>query len=172
MMKKVFVLLFPLVMLTGCVTGGMPQTVEEFRIAITNSSSMFIKTETVEINRPFSKVYADVKKYGEKCMNYKETVTSRSRTSYQKITTYYSALAEKTGKGKGQIAMQLYHAEGVLKVYEEPEGGYFYFLADMTSKGRNNTLLEMHGGSFGKKDLYKAMESWANGKKYKNCPPK
>jgi hypothetical protein len=56
-----------------------------------------------------------------------------------------------------------------MKVYEEPEGGYFLLVADAYPIDEKRTQVDLYRPSIGHKVLIKAVKGWSTGKNV-GCP--
>ena len=148
--------------LSGCATS--PMTADEFRQQVPNS--MFGYHKTIAINRSFKKVARSLKKMAPKCLNKKVTVTSKdgmhvTRSSNTKKVTVV------IGNNKTELHLQEF-IQGTIKVYKEPEGGYYTLVVDASPSAKNKTRLDIYG-SVGKDTIIKAIKGWASGR-IKGCP--
>ncbi len=174
-MKKFINLLIIIVLgfsLSGCF-GAAPQSAEEYRKAI-GAGGFLTKFETFEVNRSYKKVSKIFKKQAKKCLNMSVKTTTSSRTGYggvmrQVMITDYNTKV-KVGKKRTELAVQQHHTSaGMIKLSKEPEGGYFFLVADATRIGKNKTKIDIYSPSIGVKTMLKAIKGWATGK-VKGCP--
>lgn len=149
----------------GCVTSH-PQSADEFRQAVPGAA--FAKVEHYEVNRPYKEVSATFRKMAPKCLNISVKTVSQSRTSYQVIVTDYKPTVV-VGKNRTEFHLQQHHAQGVMKVTKEPEGGYYLLVVDATPIDKRRTLIKSYGPSMGYKPLMKAVRGWATGENV-GCP--
>ena len=163
-----FVLALLTLFISGCV-GKMPQTAEEFRLAL--PGAFMGKTETSEVNRPFEEVAKTFEKMAPKCLDKTVKVTSSTPGKYGPVTsvmvTDYNPTVLVT-KEKAELHLQE-KVKGTLKVYEEPEKGYYSMVVDATPAGANKTRLDFYYPSRGKDVIVKAIKGWASGKNT-GCP--
>ena len=153
--------------LTGCAP-KTPRTLDEFRLASENKSRAIAKTETFEVNRPFSKVYADIKAQGEKCLSMRIDSTQKGLLKDTKTYYVYSAVTKKTGKSSATMALIWGHEEYRNKF---PDKDVWYKLTvDMKAAGRKKTSVTMNGTYFGN-EPYRAIKAYAEGRTYRHCPP-
>jgi len=158
-------LLLGAVLLTGCAT-QMPQTADEFRKAV--PGAFMAKTETVEVARPFRDVAASFQKRAPECLNVTVETISQTTTSYQVIVTAYKPTVMVNG-ARAELHVQQEHKSGVLKVYTEPAGGHYLFVADAYPLESNRTRLQLFGPSRGYDVLIRAVKGWASGENL-GCP--
>ena len=151
--------------LSGCVTSH-PQNARDFRAAV--PGAFMAKVEKYEVNQPYEKVAARFKKMAPKCLNVSIKTTSQTRTSYQVIVTDYKPTVI-VGKTRAELHVQQHHRQGVLKVTEEPEGGYYLMVVDAIKLGKDKTRIEYYGPSSGYDTMVKAIKGWASGKNI-GCP--
>src|SRR5687767_4102164 len=97
--------------LVGC--GTMPQTAEEFRLAVPGTS--FAETESFEVERPFDQVAATFKKQAPKCLDVTIQTTSQTTGSYQVIVANWNPTVLVT-KNKAELHLQRIFEKGVMKV--------------------------------------------------------
>jgi len=158
-------LLLGAVLLAGCAT-QLPQTADEFRKAV--PGAFMAKTETVEVARPFRDVAASFQKRAPECLDVTVEATSRTTTSYQVIVTAYKPTVVVTGQ-RAELHVQQDHKSGVMKVYTEPAGGHYLFVADAYPLESNRTRLQLFGPSRGYDVLIRAVKGWASGENL-GCP--
>ena len=72
-------------------------------------------------------------------------------------------------KNRAELHLQQLHEQGVLNVYEVPEGGYYMMVVDAIPLGKNKSEVVMYRSSVGNKALIKAIKGWAAGEKI-GCP--
>lgn len=166
-MKNVFFLNVALftIFLSGCV-GSMPQTAEEFRLAL--PGAFMGKVETFEVNRPFRKVARTFKKMAPKCLDVRIKTTSSTYQSYQVIVTKWNPTVLVT-KNKAELHIQQVNEKGVLNVYKEHEKGHFVMVVDAIPLDKKRTKIVMYRPSMGQDALVKAIKGWAAGKNV-GCP--
>lgn len=153
------------VILTGCVTSH-PQNAIEFRAAV--PGAFMAKVEKYEVAEPFNEVASRFKKMAPKCLNVTIKTVSQSATSYQVIVTEYLPTVI-VGKNKAELHVQQHHAQGVMKVTEEPAGGYYLMVVDAVKVDANTTRIEYYGPSAGQEAMIKAIKGWASGNNV-GCP--
>jgi hypothetical protein len=153
--------------LTGC--GTMPLTADEFRKAV--PGALTAKVETFDVNRPFSAVARTFKKKGPECLNKTVTTTSTTPGKYGPVVSTYTVTYKPTvlvTKKKAELHVQQ-HTDNTLKVYEEPEGGYFMLVADAYPVSKNKTRVDLYRPAIGHKVMVKAIKGWSTGKNV-GCP--
>jgi hypothetical protein len=153
------------ILLIGCVTQH-PQTAEEFRKAV--PGARFAKTETFEVNRDFRDVAKTFQKRAPECLNVTVRTTSRTSSSYQVIVTDYKPTVVVNAQ-RAELHVQQHHKQGVMKVTQEPEGGYYLLVADAYPVGKKKTRVQWYGPSIGFEPLIQAVKNWASGKNL-GCP--
>lgn len=170
-MKK-FILLFIVIpsffaLLTGC--GTMPLTADEFRKAVPGAYSA--KVETFDVNRSFRAVAKTFEKMAPKCLNKTVTTTSSTPGTYGPVASTFTVTYKPTvvvTKEKVELHVQ-HHTDNAMKVYEEPDGGYFLLVADAYPIGKKKTKVDLYRPSIGHKVLVKAIKGWSTGKNV-GCP--
>jgi hypothetical protein len=153
--------------MSGC--GTMPQTADEFRMAV--PGAMTAKVETLEVNRPFSEVAETFKEKGPECLSKTVTTTSTTPGQYGPVASTYTVTYKPTVQVTGDRA-ELHvqqHTDNAVKVYQEPEGGYFLLVADAYPVSENKTRLDLYCPAIGSKALIKAVKSWGTGENV-GCP--
>lgn len=154
-------------LITGC--GNMPLTADEFREAA--PEALTGKVETFDVNRPFSAVAETFEKKGPECLNKTVSVTSSTPGKYGPVVSTYTVTYKPTVRVKEKMA-ELHvqqHTDNTLKVYEEPEGGYFLLVADAYPVSKNKTRVDLYGPAFGHDALIKAVKGWCTGENV-GCP--
>ena len=153
------------IFLTGCVTSH-PQTATEFRAAV--PGAFLAKVDKYEVTEPLHKVASRFKKMAPKCLNVTIKTVSQSTTSYQVIVTDYKPTVI-VGKDRAELHLQQHHRQGVMKVTEEPEGGYYLMVFDAIKLDGGNTRIEYYGPSVGHETIINAVKGWATGENV-GCP--
>lgn len=153
------------VLLSGCATHH-PQSAEEFRQAVPRA--YLAKTETFEVNRPLRDVAQTFQEKALECLNVTTKTTSQTNTSYQVIVTAYKPTVVVTEE-RAELHVQQHHKAGVLKVTEEPEGGYYLLVTDAYPVDKNRTRVQLFGPSLGYDVLIRAVKGWASGENL-GCP--
>jgi len=151
-------------LVSGCAQA--PQTAEEFRKAA--PSAFMMKSETVEVARPFRDVAATFEKRASQCLEVTVETTSQTTTSYQHIVTAYRPTVVVNGE-RAELHVQQDHKSGVIKVYTEPAGGHYLLVADAYPIENNHTRLQLIGPSMGYDVLIRAVKGWASGENL-GCP--
>lgn len=153
--------------LTGC--GTMPLTADEFRKAV--PGALTGKVETFEVDRPFHAVAETFRKKAPECLNKKVTTTSTTPGAYGPVSSTYTVTYKPTvlvNKKKAELHVQ-HHVDNTVKVYKEPEGGYFLLVADAYPIDVKRTRVDLYRPSMGHKALIKAVQGWSTGKNV-GCP--
>ena len=88
--------------------------------------------------------------------------------SYQVIVTTYKPTVL-VSADKAELHVQQHHAQGVLNVTKEPEGGYYLLVADASPINENRTKVDFYRPSMGHNVLVKATKGWATGENV-GCP--
>lgn len=159
-----FIVLF-IAVLTGCVTSH-PQNAIEFRAAV--PGAFLAKVEKYEVSQPFQKVASRFEKMAPKCLNVTIKTVSQSTTSYQVIVTEYKPTVI-LSEDRAELHVQQHHAQGVMKITEEPEGGYYLMVVDAIKVDEGTTRIEYYGPSVGHESIIKAIKGWASGENM-GCP--
>lgn len=152
--------------LTGC--GTMPLTADEFRKAV--PASMTAEVETFEVNRPFNAVAETFKKRAPECLNKTVTTTSSTPGKYGPVVSRYTVTYKPTvllTNKKVELHVQ-HHTDNAMKVYEEPEGGYFLLVVDAYPVDKKRTRVDIYRPSIGHKALIKGVKGWSTGNT--GCP--
>lgn len=153
--------------LTGC--GTMPLTADEFRKAV--PGALTGKVETFEVDRPFHAVAETFRKKAPECLNKTVTTTSTTPGQYGPVVSTYTVTYKPTvlvTKKKAELHVQ-HHTDNTVKVYKEPEGGYFLLVADAYPIDKKRTRVDLYRPSIGHKVLIKAVKGWSTGKNV-GCP--
>lgn len=159
-----FIVLF-IAVLTGCVTSH-PQNAIEFRAAV--PGAFLAKVGKYEVSQPFQKVASRFEKMAPKCLNVTIKTVSQSTTSYQVIVTEYKPTVI-LSEDRAELHVQQHHAQGVMKITEEPEGGYYLMVVDVIKVDEGTTRIEYYGPSVGHESIIKAIKGWASGENV-GCP--
>ena len=151
----------------GC--GSMPKSADDFRRMAPDST--FVKVEQFEVDRPFHKVARTFQQRANTCLRIQ--VTTRTAGGYRSHGTTFKQDYLPTVKVTDQRA-ELHvqqHIEGtnLIKVHEEPPGGYYLLIADAFPAGRNKTRIEMYRPTIGHDVLTKSIRGWATGENL-GCP--
>ena len=152
-------------LLAGCVTSH-PQNARDFRAAV--PGAFMAKVEKYEVSQPYEQVAARFQKMAPKCLDVTVKTTSRTNTSYQVIVTDYKPTVI-VGKERAELHVQEHHAQGVMKVTAEPQGGYYLMVVDAIKAGKDKTRIEYYGPSTGYETMVRAIKGWASGENV-GCP--
>ncbi|MDH3221477.1 MAG: hypothetical protein OEO19_18250 [Gammaproteobacteria bacterium] len=153
------------VLLSGCVTSH-PQNAVEFRAAV--PGAFLAKVEKYEVAQPYHEVAMRFEKMAPKCLNTTIKTVSQSTTSYQVIVTEYKPTVI-LGDNRTELHLQQHHAQGVMKITEEPDGGYYLMVVDAIKAAEGTTRIEYYGPSVGHEPIIDAIKGWASGKNI-GCP--
>ena len=166
-MKRFYALTFLAIAaaLSGCATSH-PQTASEFRKAV--PGAFMAKVEKYEVNQPYQEIAARIQKMAPKCLDVTVETISQTRDSYQHIVTQYKSTVI-VGKEHAELHVQQHHAQGVMNVTKEPEGGYYLMVFDITKLGASKSHVEYYGPSIGFDTMVKAIKGWIDGKNV-GCP--
>src|SRR4051812_15356813 len=156
--------LFLCAALGGC--GSAPQTAQEFRQAA--PGAMMMKTETLDVNRPFRDVADTFRRKAPECLSVAVRTTSQTSTSFQVIDAEYKPTVIVT-KDRAELHVQRDYKRGVIKAYKEPDGGHYLVVADAYPIAQNKTRLELFGPSRTHEVLIRAIKGWATGENL-GCP--
>jgi hypothetical protein len=134
-------------------------------------NSSFATLEQFEVNRPFRQVAQAFEDRANVCLRVQ--VTSTSTGGYGSHATSFSQDYLPTTKVTGSRA-ELHvqaHIEGtnLIKVHEEPTGGYYLLVADAIPIGRNRTRIDLYRPTIGHDVLIKSVRGWATGENL-GCP--
>ena len=154
-------------LITGC--GNMPLTADEFREAV--PGALTGEVETFEVERPFEAVARTFQEKGPECLNKSVTVTSSTPGKYGPQVSRYTVTYKPTvlmNREKVELHVQHRH-DNTLKVYQEPEGGYFLLVADAYPVGNNKTRVDIYRPAMGYDVLVKAVKGWCTGDNV-GCP--
>lgn len=145
--------------LSGC-AGRMPQTAEEFR---RDAPGAFLgEVEQFEVGRSYLDIGRTFQKMAPKCLNVRITTTSQTNTSYQVIVTKWTPTVQ-VSEQKAELHIQQLHEQGVLNVYEVPDGGYYLMVVDAIPLATDRSQIVMYRPSIGNEALIKAIKGWARG---------
>lgn len=152
--------------LSGCVTSH-PMTADEFRAAV-RPGTFSAEFETFEVDRSFMDVAQTFQEKAPSCLSGRIKTTSQTNTSYQVIVTRYTPTVQVSTE-RAEIHLQQHHEQGVLKITEEPENGYYMLVADAYPVDESHTRIEMFRPAFGYKHIIAAIKGWAKGDNM-GCP--
>ena len=153
-------------LLSGCST-HIPQNAEEFRKYA--SGSTLTKHKSYEVDRPFKKVAADLRKKGAECLNVRIAIpvgSSGMATGRVSIKATVNATKEKVELSVQQLV------EGHLFFYNPPDGGHYILVADAKPLAKKKTKIDVYHCAMGfcyYPTVVKAIEGWAKGT-VKGCP--
>jgi len=150
---------------SGCVTSH-PQTAQEFREAV--PGAFLAEVETFEVDRSFEDVAQTFQEKAPNCLSGRVKTTSQTNMSYQVIVTDYTPTVH-ASEERVEIHLQQHHVQGVMKVTEEPDGGYFLLVTDAYPLSEQSTRIEMFRPSMGYKPIIAAIKGWATGDNM-GCP--
>lgn len=164
-MKSIAVAALAAAALAGCAV-NFPQTAEEYRQAVPGAT--FGKTETLEVNRPFSQVASTFQRKAPECLNIAVRMTERSTTSYHVVETVYKPTVL-LSKKRAELHVQIEYKKGVIVPGKVPEGGNYLLVADAYPLANNRTRLQWFGPARGHDTLIRAVKGWASGENL-GCP--
>ncbi len=154
-------------LLGGCAAlTGHPQTAQEFREAV--PGAFLGEVETFEVDRPFAEVARTFQQRAPGCLHKTIKTTSQTNMSYQVIVTTYNPTVL-VAEDKAELHLQQHHESGVLKVTEEPEGGYYLMVADAYPVSRDTTRVDLYRPSIGYDVVVRGIKGWASGETL-GCP--
>jgi hypothetical protein len=147
----------------GC---AVPMNVDDFKKSTVGSSVG--KSERIDVDLPFDRVIANLKGPVDACMNFAGggIYSSHGTVAPGKIARTQMTLSQ---GGHAKIVTQ-YTPTGVINVGPQPEGGYFMFVADVSSISKSKTSIDMfyHEMIF-KNEFAQKFRGWASGAD-KTCP--
>ena len=153
------------VLLSGCVTQH-PQNAEEFRKVA--PGAFLVKVETHEINRSMRQIGETFNRRAPECLNMRVRTTSQAPGSYQVIVSLYKPTVVVTSE-RAELHLQRHHEAGVMRVTQEPPGGYYLMVADAYPVDAKRSRLQIIGPSKGYDVIWRAILGWATGKEL-GCP--
>ncbi len=165
-MKILLVALIALLqlLLSGC--GTMPQTAEEFRLAVPGAS--FAEKESFEVDRTYKDVVAIFQKKAVKCLDVTVQTTSQTSTSYQVIVANWNPTLIVKDK-RTELHLQRIWEKGVVKVQAEPAKGHFVMVVDILPVSARKTRIDMYRPTMGVDVIVRAVKNWAMNKDI-GCP--
>jgi hypothetical protein len=155
--------------LAGCNLSA-PQTAAEFRSGAPNGIADGATKETFEVNRPLAQVGASFQRLASECLSktirvtqYKPGVRSMVTTSTFKPTVHVSS-------SKAELQLQVKWRAGLtIHVMKEPEGGFYFLVADARPVSAAKTRIDLYRFSNGHEELMQAVRDWASGTSV-TCP--
>jgi hypothetical protein len=161
-------LLLPLV--SGC--GSAPRTIEEFRQNVSGGSVGFEKG-TFVVNRPISDIAKTFDDRAKACLTnvrVDRTATLAARYGGQsKVDSFwYSSNVTSSSKSVEMYVRVKITGEKMIKVQDEPEGGYFVFLAEVTPVDKSHSSITAYSSKY-RTHLLEGVKGWATGNSLK-CP--
>ena len=149
----------------GCAT-RMPQTAEEFRQAAPGAFTA--KTEELTVQRRFRDVAAALQKNGPECLKGTLTRSHRAASSPHLVTAYKPTVL--VSAERAELHLQEDHlSAGVLKVHEQPNGGYYVMVVDAYPLPDNRTRVQIFRPAMGYDVVVRAIKGWATGE-VSGCP--
>jgi len=170
MYKVVVLLMFSLLLSTGC-SMKVPQTVEEFKQMVPQST--FGKQDQYIVKRSLARVTKNLKKKSKECLNKTLERTACFTSQYggqscSKTNIHFNP-SVRAGKKKTSFVLQQ-SVEGAVRLFgKEPKGGDFSMVADITSAGKNKSKVHAYYSSGTPEVVVKAVKRWASGKT-RGCP--
>jgi hypothetical protein len=161
----------PTILLVASVSacGSMPKTADEFRRMAPSSS--FATLEQFEVNRPFRQVAKTFEERSNLCLRMQVTTTSAGayRSGPSTFVQDYLPTTRITNT-RAELHVQQ-HIEGtnLIKVHEEPPGGYYLLVADAFPVGRDRTRIDLYRPTIGHDVLIRSVRGWATGENL-GCP--
>jgi hypothetical protein len=163
--------LVPAILLAAALSacGTMPKSADEFRRMAPDSS--FATLERFEVDRPFRQVAQTFEQRAEACLRVRVTTQSASVNRSGPSTFRQDYLpTTRVSPSRAELHIQA-HIEGtnLIKVHEEPPGGYYLIVADAFPVGRDRTRIDFYRPTIGHDVLIRAVRAWATGENL-GCP--
>lgn len=145
---------------------AVPMNADDFKKSTADTSTGI--SERIAVDLPFDRVIANLKGPVDACMNFNAGALYSSHGTVAPGTIARTQMTI-SQPGRAKIVTQ-YTPTGVINVGPQPEGGYYMFVADITSVSKTRTNVEMfyHELIF-KNEFAQKIKDWANGGD-KACP--
>lgn len=149
--------------------GTSPKTADDFRAMAPSSS--FVDHEQFVVDRPFHEVARTLRQRSDACLQVTVTTSSSGGYGSNPATFKQGYLATTTADGDRASLVVQEHIEGtnLIKVHEEPAGGYFLLVADAAPAGAHRTKIDLYRPTMGNDVLVRAVRGWMTGE-IQGCP--
>lgn len=128
--------------------GPVPRTSAEFRQGVREGRGT-TKHVRLEIARPFSAVFDDVKPRAEACFNHTKVRQAGHGASARIEGTVTAAEMQLVAPDTGELVIKKHDA--------------FQLVADVQPASASTTSLDIYGMSYGWDEVFAAIEAWARG---------
>lgn len=151
-------------LLSGCMV-TVPMSAEEYRADYMSRT----RPETFVVSRPFNDVVGTFRRRAPACLDVAVTTTEWVGTSGS-ISTYTFRSTILDGSDRAELHVQQHiEATGLINPYDEPAGGYYVFVADISPVSASDTRIEMYPPARGYEVLTDVVRGWADGA-ISGCP--
>ena len=145
--------------LFGCFS--MPQTAEEFRMAVPGALSA--KYWTYEIDRSYEEAATSLAQHADECLNVSVEVSSSGHGSSSHWIDHYRPTVV-VGKRRAEFHLQQHKKQAMLiKPHKEPEGGYYILVVDVSKLDGTRSKVDVYAPRMGYGHLTEAVDGWIRG---------
>ncbi|ALC17987.1 hypothetical protein DSOUD_3267 [Desulfuromonas soudanensis] len=163
-MKKMVLLVMSVLALAAC---GVPKNATEFR-QIIKGGGRFAVNRQVQIPRPFSAVWADIKARSEACFNVTVENTAIVYNTSGGPPYTYTAGGQLTQSGTGELIIRE-STPGITLGSAPPGGLAYHLIADVRPLSTEAAEVTIYGMA-GTDRLAKAILAFAAGDEQSSCP--
>lgn len=150
--------------LSGCLSN--PMSSDEFR-KIAKGGHMFVKTESLTVERSLAAVGGTFKKKAPECLEVQMTSQKKPVIGFAGAPRVY-AISRSTVLVSARKVELIVQVKSVGNMAKEPEGGNYIFVADVVPAGANKVRMDVYRAP--RTDaLLAAVKGWATGKML-GCP--
>lgn len=159
-----------LAFLSGC--GSAPKNINEFRQSVSGGAMGFEK-DTFVANRSASDIAKTLEARAKVCLNnvrVDRTVTMAARYggSSHVNSFWYSSNVTSSNKLVEMYVRVKATGEKMVKLQDEPDGGYFIFLAEAVPVDKSHSNVTIYYSKY-RTHLFEGVKSWVNGNS-SQCP--
>jgi len=146
--------------LTACVK--MPQTREEFRVAV-SQGAFSAKAENFVVKKNFTQVVTHLRAKTNACLN-KEVNRWMMQGMYQERSkSTYRASVQTPTTSRAEFTLQVTHQPRGVGA-DAPPGGFYLMVADIEAVSPDSLRVNLYRPTLGHGDAVEAVRNWLNGK--------
>lgn len=155
--------------MAGCAITPTPQNPVEYR-SVVQKGAFGSEFETYEVDKPYEKVVAVIKKKTDECLNVNLIETECINNScYDYNITYKPTFVSKKGKSELYLQWKRDPDKAIYVGGNPPAGGMYIAVIDFIAASKNKTKVDMYVPSMVFTSAPKAIKHWVNGTNM-GCP--
>ena len=153
--------------------GSAPKSPQEFRQSAINGS-MGMEKNTFVVRRSLSDLAKFYQVKSKECLNTtieREKIIRNPDGGQRKGESSFFVYTPKINYNNKRLELnvQMKISGDIVKMQEEPEGGYYVFSAEVSPVDNSQSNVTLYYQKYRSKNLYEAVQGWSTGKDMK-CP--